>query len=188
MVEQESFEQLWHDISWEDKHLFSNVTSTNYGNPVQAFYSVAPDGRPSRKYLTKAGLKHFGYEDEDKEEALEAEREAKRKPSKNDGGGSNSSSKSSERSSSSTSSDDNGSCVKFIFTIIPILPIWWLIKLFIKVGAASFVLIWWLIKAIFYIISWPIRILLYCCLDKEKRRFLPKWTFDIMPAYSFKKF
>ena len=101
---------------------------------------------------------------------------------------SNSSSSSSGKPSSSTSSDDNGSCVKFIFTIIPILPIWWLIKLFIKAGAAAFVLIWWLIKAIFYIISWPIRILLYCCLDKEKRRFLPKWTFDIMPAYSFKKF
>lgn len=97
---------------------------------------------------------------------------------------SNSSSKSSERSSSSTSSDDNGSCVKFIFTIIPILPIWWLIKLFIKAGAASFVLIWWLIKALFYIISWPIRSLL----NKEEPRFLPKWTFDIMPAYSFKKF
>lgn len=111
-----------------------------------------------------------------------------RKPSKNDGGGSNSSSQSSDRSSSSTSSEDNGSCVKFIFTIIPVLPIWWLIKLFIKAGAAIFVLIWWLIKAIFYIISWPIRILLYCCLDKEKRRFLPKWTFDIIPAYSFKKF
>ena len=69
---------LWHDISWEDKHLYSNVTSTNYGNPVQALYQVEPDGRPSRKYLTKEGLKHFGYEDEDKEEALEAEREAKR--------------------------------------------------------------------------------------------------------------
>lgn len=71
--------QLWHDISWEDKHLYSNVTSTSYGNPVQALYQVEPDGRPSRKDLTKAGLKHFGYEDEDKEEALEAEREAKRK-------------------------------------------------------------------------------------------------------------
>lgn len=70
--------QLWHDISWEDKHLYSNVTSTSYGNPVQALYQVEPDGRPSRKDLTKAGLKHFGYEDEDKEEALEAEREAKR--------------------------------------------------------------------------------------------------------------
>lgn len=70
--------QLWHDIRWEDKHLYSNVTSTNYGDPVRALYQVEPDGRPSRKDLTKAGLKHFGYEDEDKEEALEAEREAKR--------------------------------------------------------------------------------------------------------------
>lgn len=74
--------QLWHDISWEDKHLYSNVTSTSYGNPVQALYQVEPDGRPSRKDLTKAGLKHFGYEDEDKEEALEAEREAKREREK----------------------------------------------------------------------------------------------------------
>ena len=70
--------QLWHDIRWEDKHLYSNVTSTNYGDPVRALYQVEPDGRPSRRDLTKAGLKHFGYEDEDKEEALEAEREAKR--------------------------------------------------------------------------------------------------------------
>ena len=89
---------------------------------------------------------------------------------------------------STSSDDDNGSCVKFIFTIIPILPIWWLIKFFIKAGAASFVLIWWLIKAFFYIISWPIRILFYLCLEKEELRFLPEWTFDIMPAYSFKKF
>ena len=70
--------QLWHDIRWEDKHLYSNVTSTNYGDPVRALYQVEPDGRPSRRDLTKAGLKHFGYEDEDKEEAREAEREAKR--------------------------------------------------------------------------------------------------------------
>ena len=70
--------QLWHDIRWEDKHLYSNVTSTNYGDPVRALYQVEPDGRPSRRDLTKAGLKHFGYEDEDKEEALEAERDAKR--------------------------------------------------------------------------------------------------------------
>lgn len=70
--------QLWHDIRWEDKHLYSNVTSTNYGDPVRALYQVEPDGRPSRRDLTKAGLEHFGYEDEDKEEALEAEREAKR--------------------------------------------------------------------------------------------------------------
>ena len=70
--------QLWHDIRWEDKHLYSNVTSTNYGDPVRALYQVEPDGRPRRRDLTKAGLKHFGYEDEDKEEALEAEREAKR--------------------------------------------------------------------------------------------------------------
>ncbi len=94
----------------------------------------------------------------------------------------------SSSSSNKDSNADNGKCVKFIFTIIPILPIWWIIKLFIKSGAASFLLIWWLIKAVFYIISWPIRILMYCCLDKEGRRFLPKWTFKIMPAYSFKKF
>ncbi len=89
---------------------------------------------------------------------------------------------------SNNSSDEEGSCMKFIFTIIPVLPIWWLIKFFIKAGAASFLLVWWVIKAFFYIVSWPIRILLYCCLDKEERRFLPEWTFDIMPAYSFKKF
>lgn len=97
-------------------------------------------------------------------------------------------SSSSSYSSSNKDSDDNGSCVKFIFTVIPILPIWWLIKLFIKAGAASFLLIWWVIKAIFYIITWPFRIFMCCCLSAEERRLLPEWTFDIMPAYSFKKF
>lgn len=103
---------------------------------------------------------------------------------------SNSSSSSSGKSSSSTSSDDDGfdydsCCAKFLFTIIPILPIWWLIKLPIKAGLAAF---WWLIKAPFYIISYPIRILLYLCLDSEQRELLPSWPDGVMPAYSFKKF
>ncbi len=108
---------------------------------------------------------------------------------------SKSSSSSSGKSSSSTSSDDDGSdddgfdydscCAKFLFTIIPILPIWWLIKLPIKAGLAAF---WWLIKAPFYIISYPIRILLYLCLDSEQRELLPSWPDGVMPAYSFKKF
>ncbi len=95
---------------------------------------------------------------------------------------------SSTSSRGSSSSDDDGCCVKLMCTIIPILPIWWLIKLVIKSGASIFVLIWWFIKAFFYVITWPIRILLYCCLDKDSRRFLPKLEINVWPAYSFKKF
>lgn len=98
---------------------------------------------------------------------------------------SNSSSSSSGKSSSSTSSDYDSCCVKFLFTIIPILPIWWLIKLPIKAGLAA---LWWLIKAPFYIISYPIRMLLYLCLDAEQRELLPSWPDGVMPAYSFVKF
>ena len=103
----------------------------------------------------------------------------------------NNNSSSSSHSSSSSNDDNNdeeGSCVKFIFTIIPILPVWWVIKLVMKCGMSIFVILWWSIKAVFYIVSWPVRILLYCCLDKEERSFLPKWNFNILPAYSFKKF
>ena len=91
-------------------------------------------------------------------------------------------------SSSSSSSEEEGSCIKLLFTIIPILPVWWIIKLFLKAGASTLTIVWWLLKSIFYIVTWPIRIFMCCCLDKEGRRFLPKLELDIWPAYSFKKF
>ena len=121
--------------------------------------------------------------------SLQYRKKLKEEKEKNEVTASSSSSSSrSSSNSSSSNSDDNGSCVKFIFTIIPVLPIWWIIKLFIKGGAGFFVILWWLLKAVLYIVTWPIRIFLYCCLDKEERRFLPKWNYDFIPAYSFKKF
>ncbi len=84
--------------------------------------------------------------------------------------------------------EDNSCYTKFICTLILVLPIWWLIKLCIKCGISIFAIPWWIIKAICYVITWPIRAMLCCCLTEEQRRFLPKWTFNFWPAYSFKRF
>lgn len=54
--------------------------------------------------------------------------------------------------------EEEGYCKKFIYTIIPILPIWWIIKL------------------PFSIITYPLRAL---CSSKNK---------SLLPSYSFKKF
>lgn len=59
---------------------------------------------------------------------------------------------------SHSESEDDGMCKKFIFTIIPILPIWWIIKL------------------PFSIVTWPFR-----CLFSSKNK-------SLLPSYSFKKF
>lgn len=84
------------------------------------------------------------------------------------------------KSNDSSNDDDNECCGKFIrfiiqliFTVIPILPIWWIIKLFMFN-------IWYCIKAIGYIISWPIRLLCCCC---SSTRFIPEW--DNCPEYWF---
>lgn len=53
---------------------------------------------------------------------------------------------------------DHGICIKLLFTIIPILPIWWIIKL------------------PFALITYPFRAMFSC-----KNR-------NLLPAYSFKKF
>lgn len=60
-----------------------------------------------------------------------------------------------------------------LFTIIPILPVWWIIKLFMNAG-------WYCIKAIGYVISWPVR-LLCCCFCSTQ--LLPDAT--SMPEYWF---
>lgn len=77
--------------------------------------------------------------------------------------------------------EDNSCYTKFFCTILLVLPIWWVIKLFIKCGKS-------LILAIFYVISWPIRAMLCCCLTEEQRSFLPLTLEDFIPAYSFKRF
>lgn len=77
--------------------------------------------------------------------------------------------------------EDNSCYTKVICTIILVLPIWWLIKLFLKPGFSS-------ILAILYIISWPIRAMLCCCLSEKQRSFLPLTVKDFIPAYSFKRF
>lgn len=58
-------DQYWHDIAWEEKKYFNNTTSTNYGNPVQAFYRTGEDGKPYWRDLTEAGLEYFGVKKED---------------------------------------------------------------------------------------------------------------------------
>lgn len=77
--------------------------------------------------------------------------------------------------------EDNSYYTKFICTLILVLPIWWVIKLFIKLGFSAFL-------AILYIISWPIRAMLCCCLSEKQRSFLPLTAKDVWPAYSFKRF
>lgn len=89
--------------------------------------------------------------------------------------------KETESKSNNSSNDDNSNCcsefirfiIQLIFTVIPILPIWWIIKLFMFN-------IWYCIKAIGYIISWPIRLLCCCC---SSTRFIPEW--DNCPEYWF---
>lgn len=88
-----------------------------------------------------------------------------------------------EKEQESTDSDtDSSSCscgglfhtlTQVLFTIIPILLVWWIVKLFIKTG-------WYCIKAIGYIISWPVRLLCCCCCSTK---FLPDAT--SLPEYWF---
>ena len=91
----------------------------------------------------------------------------------------NSSSSSSSSSSSNSSSDSNCCCaglfkflVQVLFTIIPILLLWWIIKLIIKGG-------WYCFKAVGYVISWPFRLLFCCCCNTD---LLPEGS---MPSYWF---
>lgn len=88
---------------------------------------------------------------------------------------------SSSSSSSSSSSDCSCGCGGFlrfiaqvVFTIIPILLLWWIIKLIIKGG-------WYCIKAVGYVISWPFRLLFYCCgcnTDLLPEGSMPSYWFD----------
>lgn len=75
----------WHEISWEEKHYFNNVTHGNYGDPVHALYDVDETGRPLARHLSKAGLKHYGYElpeDIKRRKKIEEEAEEDREKSK----------------------------------------------------------------------------------------------------------
>ena len=63
--------------------------------------------------------------------------------------------------------------IQVLFTVIPILLIWWIIKFVARSG-------WFFIKAIGYIISWPVRLLFCCCCKTD---FLPD-AIDI-PSYWF---
>ena len=80
------------DITWEDKMYYNNTTSTSYGNPVTAFVTYGPDGRPDKRCLTKPGLEYFYGKEEPAATPVA-------KPSSK--GGSKSSSKSSSGSKSS---------------------------------------------------------------------------------------
>lgn len=82
----------------------------------------------------------------------------------------------SERSSSSShdNSGEMGYCAKLFFTITLILPIWWIIKLPFCMGWAG-------IKLIYYIISWPFRLLFCCCCNTQ----LIPGNLGAFPKYSF---
>lgn len=58
-------DQLWHDISWEEKRYFKNTSSTSYGQPVKALYRTDENGKPCANDLTEAGKKYFGVDDDD---------------------------------------------------------------------------------------------------------------------------
>ena len=60
--------------------------------------------------------------------------------------------------SRSSESEDDGMCTKLVFTILPILPLWWIIKI------------------PFSIVTWPFR-----CIFSSKNK-------SLLPSYSFKKF
>ena len=83
---------------------------------------------------------------------------------------------SSSRSSSSSSQNESemGYCALFFFTITLILPIWWLIKLPFCMGWAG-------IKLIYYIVSWPFRLLFCCCCETK----LVPGDLGAFPKYSF---
>ncbi len=57
--------ELWHDITWEEKIYFRNTSSTNYGDPVRALYRIK-DGKPYWEDLTDAGMEYYGVINEDK--------------------------------------------------------------------------------------------------------------------------
>lgn len=107
-------------------------------------------------------------EQKEKEKKEKAEQKKQKKQDSNSGG-------------DDSNVEDDSCYTKVICTIFLVLPIWWVIKLFLKLGFSS-------ILAILYIISWPIRVMLCCCLTKEQRSFLPLTLEDFIPAYSFKRF
>lgn len=122
---------------------------------------------------------HKKYEEEvarDKNKDTQKKQEAEQKKQDSNSGGDGS------------NVEDDSCYTKVICTILLVLPIWWVIKLFIKCGMSIFAIPWWVLKAICYVITWPIRAKLCCCLTEEQKRLLPEWTFNFWPAYSFKRF
>ena len=119
---------------------------------------------------------HKKYEEEvarDKNKDTQKKQEAEQKKQDSNSGGDGS------------NVEDDSCYTKVICTILLVLPIWWVIKLFIKCGMSIFAIPWWVLKAICYVITWPFRAMLCCCLTEEQRRLRPKWNW---PAYSFKRF
>lgn len=146
---------------------------------------ISDDTYPAWNEQHKRYEEEVARDKEDKQNQKKQEAEQKEKEKKE---------KAEQKKQDSNSGRDNSnveddSCyIKVVCTIILVLPIWWVIKLCIKCGISIFAIPWWIIKAICYVITWPIRAMLCCCLTKEQRRFLPKWTFKFWPAYSFKRF
>lgn len=89
-----------------------------------------------------------------------------------------SSSRSSSHSSSSSSSSSSSgmsTCTMFLLTITLVLPIWWVLKLPFTMGWAG-------IKLIYYIISWPFRLLFCCCCNTKM---IPEDNLGAWPKYGF---
>lgn len=108
------------------------------------------------------------YEKEEADKRA-AKREAEEERSNNN------SNSTSQSASSLTEKVEMGSCAKIFFTITLILPIWWLIKLPFTMGYTG-------VKIIYYIISWPFRLLFCCCCNTK---LIPEDNLSVWPKYEF---
>lgn len=142
-----------HEIDRHDAWMYQS-TSQQAGAPDKArFYYDDNNNIDEKKTYSKRYYEQLHPKTEEKK--AEKENKGKKQNSSSDEGGS-------------------GYCVKFLCTIILVLPIWWCIKCIIALGAGFF-------KAVYYVISWPFRLMFCCCCDTA---FIPddviKW-----PKYDF---
>lgn len=148
-------DQYNHPITWEEKKYFNNTSSVGT-DKVTAKYTVAPDGRPEPQCLTKLGLEHFGYNTEAP------------KPSKNE------SKPKKEKARSSSDDDDNLGCLwTIVLTIIPVLPIWWLVRLPFTMG-------WGILQFFWSMLTLPFRAVLSSDSSVSGGLNLPKYRDKIM--------
>lgn len=132
------------------------ATVNDYGDRVTAKVYVGDDGKIS-------------------EDSWSNEKKASMRAKNND-----TASKKNDTSSSDKKSPNekkawyNTYCAKFLFTITLILPVWWIVKLPFVVG-------WGFLKSIYYIVSWPFRLLMCCCCNTT---LIPEGTMKL-PKYEF---